>query len=132
MLLNPIISLLPSLSKQFLSYNDIKLPSTILLKPPLFNYISFCKFLETRFIDEIIQWARVDKKQYGRSNLLEQEIYKLFVGQCKNIKELLWDNSQPLPSWWRSRRGWRQTAPARSCLPFLSLNYSLELVFRSG
>src|SRR3954453_22611372 len=41
---NTILSCLPSSSKQLLSDNDIKLPSTILLKPTLFNYISFCKF----------------------------------------------------------------------------------------
>ena len=36
---NTILSFLPPFSKQFLSDNDIKLPSTNLLKPPLFNYI---------------------------------------------------------------------------------------------
>src|SRR5436190_7101633 len=41
---NTILSCLPSTSKKLLFDNDIKLPSTILLKPTLFNYISFCKF----------------------------------------------------------------------------------------
>ena len=41
-LFNIILSCLPSSSKQLLSDNDIKLPSTIILKPSLFNYISFC------------------------------------------------------------------------------------------
>ncbi|CAG8716258.1 23155_t:CDS:2 [Rhizophagus irregularis] len=31
------------------------------------------------------------------SYLLEQEIYKSFIIQCKNIKELYWKTSQPLP-----------------------------------
>ncbi|GES78731.1 hypothetical protein GLOIN_2v1545329 [Rhizophagus clarus] len=34
-------------------------------------------------------------KQVKRG-LLKQEIFKLFVGQCKNIKKLEWDNAQPL------------------------------------
>src|SRR5688572_4158070 len=46
-------------SRRFSDYdndNDIKLPSTIFLKAPLFNYISFCKFPDrlNRFIDEIV------------------------------------------------------------------------------
>src|SRR3954464_8646365 len=42
-LFNTMLSCLPSSSRQLLSDNDIKLPSTILLKPTLFNYISFCE-----------------------------------------------------------------------------------------
>src|SRR3954453_3288350 len=54
-LFNTILSCLPSSSKQLLFYNDIKLPSTILLKTPLFNYIRFCKFPKTDFINKIIK-----------------------------------------------------------------------------
>src|SRR4051794_34761378 len=43
-LINTILSCLSSSSNQLLSENDIKLPSTIFSKTPLFNYISFCKF----------------------------------------------------------------------------------------
>src|SRR3954452_4653680 len=53
-LLNTILSCLPSSSKQLLSDNNIKLPSTILLKSSLFNYISFCKF---PIIDSIVKMA---------------------------------------------------------------------------
>src|ERR1043166_4537959 len=42
-LFNLILSCLPPSSKQLLSDNEIKLPSTILLKTPLFDYISFCQ-----------------------------------------------------------------------------------------
>src|SRR3954451_18562699 len=41
---NTTLSCLSPSSKQFLSDNGIKLPSTILLKTPLFNYVSLCKF----------------------------------------------------------------------------------------
>src|SRR4051794_24470344 len=43
-LYNTIFSSLSPSSKQLLSDNNIKLPSTILLKLTLFNYISFCEF----------------------------------------------------------------------------------------
>src|ERR1043165_8098520 len=32
-----------------------------------------------------------------KQTLLEQEIYKLFVSKCKNVKFLFWETSQPLP-----------------------------------
>src|SRR5438034_7538720 len=41
---NVLLSFLSSSSKQLLSDHNIELPSTILLKFPLFNYISFCEF----------------------------------------------------------------------------------------
>ncbi|GBC03823.1 hypothetical protein RclHR1_05340009 [Rhizophagus clarus] len=92
-----ILSLLPSTSRQFLSDNYIKLPSSIILKPPLFNYISFCKFPEAdaikRITEMVLDFNSYDKR---KRNLLEQEIYKLFISQCKNVKELSWINSQPL------------------------------------
>src|SRR4051812_16010534 len=53
-LFNTILSCLPSSSRRLLSDNNIELPSTILLKPTLFNYISFCEFPDARIIDNII------------------------------------------------------------------------------
>jgi hypothetical protein len=98
-----ILSCLPISSKQLLFDNDIKLPSTILLKPLTFNYVSFCKFLRDENIDNIINVVFkeeiLNKENYSKKrNVLEQEIYKLFISQCKNIKELEWETSQPLPS----------------------------------
>ncbi|EXX56185.1 uncharacterized protein OCT59_002983 [Rhizophagus irregularis] len=99
-LFNIILSSLSSSSKQLLSDNDIKLPSTIFLKPLLFNYISYCKFLEVEIIDKIINMVFeeeiITENIYDKKNLLEQEIYKLFIVQCKNIKELSWQTLQPL------------------------------------
>ncbi|RIA83435.1 hypothetical protein C1645_880493 [Glomus cerebriforme] len=97
-----ILSCLQSSSKQLLSDNDIELSSTIHLKSPLFNYISFCKFPGAKIIDNIVEMVfeeefnkgKVNKK--NKRNLLEQELYKLFVSQCKNIKELNWKTLQPL------------------------------------
>ena len=91
---NIILSCLPSPSKQLLFNNNIELPSTILLKPPLFNYISFCPYPSTSIINEII--GMVELNNDNKRNFLEQEIYKLFVSQCKDIKYLCLVISQSL------------------------------------
>ncbi|RIA92872.1 hypothetical protein C1645_820063 [Glomus cerebriforme] len=94
-LFNTLFSCLP---KQLLIDNDIRLPSTILSKPS-FNYISFCKYLKTENISEIIRTIFAEQSsvgKYNKRNLLEQEICKLFIRQCKNIRELSWQTSQPL------------------------------------
>ena len=94
--LNVVISCLSSSSKKLLSDNDIKLPSTILLKPPLFNYLSFCEFPRAKLIDRLIRIVFGKLNSYDKRNLVEQEIYKLFVCQCKDIKELHWETTQHL------------------------------------
>ncbi|CAB5344166.1 unnamed protein product [Rhizophagus irregularis] len=38
-----------------------------------------------------------NNNNHDKRYLLEQEIYKSFIIQCKNIKELYWKTSQPLP-----------------------------------
>src|SRR5581483_10335566 len=43
-LFDTILSCLSPLSKQLLSNNGVKLPSEVLLRSPLFDYINFCKF----------------------------------------------------------------------------------------
>jgi hypothetical protein len=95
--LNIILSSLSSSSKQFLIDNNIKLPSTIISKPLTFKYISFCKILESRTIDGImIKLFRDKRLKDDKRSLLEREIYKLFVNECKNIRELDLHTSQPL------------------------------------
>src|SRR2546423_12903052 len=98
-LFNTILSCLSSSSNQFLSDNDIKLPSTIFSKTPLFNYVSFCKFPDYILICKIaimIFGEDLNPAEYPKENLLIQEVHKLFVSQCKNIKELQWKTSEPL------------------------------------
>ncbi|RIA96738.1 hypothetical protein C1645_754178 [Glomus cerebriforme] len=92
-----ILSWLPSPSRQLLSDNYIILPQKVHSEPPLFNYISFCKFPENEAIKRIMEMV-LDFNSYDKRkrDLLEQEIYKLFVSQCKNAKELCWTSSQPL------------------------------------
>ncbi|GBB98244.1 hypothetical protein RclHR1_03180009 [Rhizophagus clarus] len=101
---NIILSYLPNSSKQLLFDNAISLPLTIFSKPPTFNYVSLCKYLRDEIIDNIIRVVlfkqgiskNIDYLQ--KRELLKQEIYKLFISQCKNVKELEWKTSQPLPS----------------------------------
>ncbi|EXX53419.1 hypothetical protein RhiirA5_424587 [Rhizophagus irregularis] len=99
---NIILSCLPTSSKQLLFDNNIKLSSAILSNTLTFNYVSFCKFHRTGIIDNIIKVVfkeNLSIVDYSKKrNLLEQEIYKLFISQCEGIKELDWRTSQPLPS----------------------------------
>jgi hypothetical protein len=100
---NTILSCLPTSSKQLLFDNDIKFPLTTFSKPPTFNYVSLCKFLTFETINKIVNVA-VHKERTAlddlknKTNVLEQEIYKLFISQCKGIKVLEWRTPQPLPS----------------------------------
>ena len=98
-LYNIMLSFLSSTSKQLLLDNNIKIPLSILSKPPLFNYISFCNFPDYSHVENIMKITfenEFDKWEENQKNLLKQEIYKLFVSQCKNIKKLLLKTSQPL------------------------------------
>ncbi|CAB5197583.1 hypothetical protein RhiirA5_426140 [Rhizophagus irregularis] len=95
-LCNVILSFLPSSSKKLLSNNDIKLPSLTLSKFPLFNYISFCRYISPDNVDKIINIVLKNLCNDHRRNLMEQEIYKLFISQCKNVKYLCWTTRQPL------------------------------------
>ncbi|GBB99218.1 hypothetical protein RclHR1_03450013 [Rhizophagus clarus] len=105
---NIILSHLSPSSKQLLFDNNIILPQTILSKPLTFNYISFYKTLDKRIIDYIVYFVLNEKTKinyydncynYSKErNLLEQEVYKLLISQCKSIKILEWESSQPLLS----------------------------------
>src|SRR4051794_5662221 len=75
-LYNIILSFLPLKTKNLLLNNDIKLPSTIFLNPPLFNYLSYCEFPEPDDINDIINMLLGrnfinDKRKF----ILEEEIY---------------------------------------------------------
>ncbi|GBB99206.1 hypothetical protein RclHR1_03450001 [Rhizophagus clarus] len=100
-LFNIILSCLSFTSRQLLFDNNIKLPSTILSKTPSFNYVSYCKFLKSKIIKEIIEMVSGKvfvTGKYGKYEYLEQELYKLYISQCKNIKGFSWQTSQPLLS----------------------------------
>ncbi|RIA94288.1 hypothetical protein C1645_873552 [Glomus cerebriforme] len=102
-LYNVIIHLLPQSSKQLLFDNNIDLPSlSTISNKPLFNYISYLSRIYPGFIDNMIQ--TLIKREVGfnkfqedyKRYLLEQEIYKLFIKNCNNIKEFSWRTEKPL------------------------------------
>ncbi|CAB5165175.1 unnamed protein product [Rhizophagus irregularis] len=126
-LFTAIFSCLPSSSKQILSDYNIKLPSTKsplfnyvsfceFPKPKIINKIIGI-VLKGRYNREILYDGETldygktlydneklddreeldDKEELDEKNILEREIYKLFVEQCKGVKELCWETSQPLP-----------------------------------
>ena len=81
-LFNTILSCLSLSSKQFLTDNDIKLPSIIPLKPPLFNYANFCRFPDYGIISKITTMVFKEELKAGQQisdnkrNLLEQALQK--------------------------------------------------------
>ncbi|CAB4376980.1 unnamed protein product [Rhizophagus irregularis] len=101
-LYNIILSFLSLKTRNNLLNNEIKLPSSILkLKTPLFNYLNYCEFPEPEDIKDIIIRMILSNKIIINNDdkkyfLLEQEIYKLFVNNCKDIKNLIWKTCQPL------------------------------------
>ncbi|GBC09205.1 hypothetical protein RclHR1_08690008 [Rhizophagus clarus] len=97
-LYNAIIYLLPITSKMILINNidnENIFPSTI---RPLFNYIRISSQVPSRFIEEMIEALikKEDKFVSYKRNLLEQEVYKLFVSNCKDIKHFLLKTTQHL------------------------------------
>jgi hypothetical protein len=97
-LFKTILSFLPSSSRQILSDNEIYMPTIVLETPPTFNYINFCNFPDNEIIKLIIKTKFKKIKDEGKKKVLEQEIYKLFISQCKNIKEIYLQTTQPLTS----------------------------------
>ncbi|RGB34294.1 hypothetical protein C1646_760707 [Rhizophagus diaphanus] len=92
-LFNTIISFLTPSSKQYLLDNGIELPlATTNFSNPSFNYISFCRdFPED---EKISYFARMMLgKDEVKENILKEEIYKLYVIKCEDIKKLIWNSS---------------------------------------
>jgi hypothetical protein len=91
-------------SKNFLISKGIDIFKDLSLqKRPLFNYISFIKYIKNQFCYMTINgnniYNIIFKNDYDKSQrfLLEQEIYKLFVSKCSRIKYLdLTDFKHPL------------------------------------
>ncbi|GBB83458.1 hypothetical protein RclHR1_10190007 [Rhizophagus clarus] len=91
-----IFNLLPTDSKQFLSNNNIKLPLNRFSNKPLFNYISFSSQISLEFIDDMIRTLVKKEFECDKYKILEHEIYKLFINNCKYIKDFYWKTTQPL------------------------------------
>jgi hypothetical protein len=93
-IISTLIACLPNESKALLLKNGISIPSPT-YKPPLFNYVSFCKVLSICSIDKMIQNV-LEKRQSTISSrslsydkyLLSQEILKMFMNEVSSLKSL--------------------------------------------
>ena len=79
--LSSLIACLPNESKDLLYKNGIFFTSPT-WKPPLFNYVSFCKILSINTISQITQ--NIFSPNLN-SNLISQEILKMLMKQNKFI-----------------------------------------------
>ncbi|RIA80156.1 hypothetical protein C1645_839220 [Glomus cerebriforme] len=102
-LYNIIIYLLPTFSKKLLFDHIVELPLPKLSGEPLFNYISFFSRISPNFINnmslDLINYQEIGFNKFQeeyKKYLLEQEVYKLFINNCKNIKFFNWKTTQPL------------------------------------
>ncbi|PKC69790.1 hypothetical protein RhiirA1_455559 [Rhizophagus irregularis] len=95
-IINTLIACLPNESKNLLNDNGIFLINpSIIQKPPLFNYPSFCKVLSIHGIDQMIHYILENnhllittKSLKFNKYLLSQEILKMFMNQISSLKSL--------------------------------------------
>src|SRR5438874_2200034 len=80
---NTLIACLPKKSKELLYKNGIYIPTW---KPPLFDYVSFCKVLSIRKIDQTIDHV-LETQQLTNTNkdLLWQEMLKMFMNRVSSL-----------------------------------------------
>ncbi|PKC08358.1 hypothetical protein RhiirA5_500029 [Rhizophagus irregularis] len=98
---NTIIYLLPASSKKLLNENNVvTLSIPFSTNKPLFNYISFSSKISSELIynmglaliNEVLNSYEYQEKY----KILEQEIYKLLISNCKNITDFNWFTTLPL------------------------------------
>ncbi|RIA98069.1 hypothetical protein C1645_813314 [Glomus cerebriforme] len=86
-----LIACLPNESKEILYQNGIIIPAPT-LKPPMFNYASFCKVLSVEQVHYKLRRILMDQHSFQNLNIniyiLEQEIFKLFMRQIGSLKNL--------------------------------------------
>jgi hypothetical protein len=90
---NTLIVCLPDESKKILSDNGIIISASS-LKPPIFNYASFCKVLSIDLVGILVEKLFKDKQLISSQsskyniNIVSQEIFKLIIKQAYFIKKL--------------------------------------------
>ncbi|RGB40955.1 hypothetical protein C1646_752721 [Rhizophagus diaphanus] len=96
-LYNTIIYLLPSYSKMLL-INNIDNENITFSNRSLFNYINISPQVPSCFIKNMIETLIKKEDKYGlyKRNLLEREVYKLFISNCKDIKCFYLNTTQHL------------------------------------
>ncbi|CAB4387275.1 hypothetical protein GLOIN_2v1784405 [Rhizophagus irregularis DAOM 181602=DAOM 197198] len=91
-----LISCLPEESKEILNKNEIIIP-TPTSKPPIFNYATFCKVLSINQAHHMIKNLIKNSNQQNiftrdlnnNTNIVMQEICKLFMRQITSLKKLI-------------------------------------------
>ncbi|CAB5393162.1 unnamed protein product [Rhizophagus irregularis] len=88
--LSTLIACLPNDSKEILYNNGISISTS---KTPVFNYASFCKYLEVRkVIKDIEHFLRIQDISVQNLNditiIVLQEIFKLLMCQTSSLREL--------------------------------------------
>src|SRR5437868_6275910 len=81
-ILRTLVSCLPNESEKLLQKNEIFI-STPTSKPPLFNYVSFCKVLSIDGISKITGDASQNLKD---KYLISKEMFKMFMSQVSSLK----------------------------------------------
>ena len=72
--------------KEILISQGVQFTSTIMQKPLLFDYLSFCRSMNINAINDIISGG-TSSSDYHRF-LLQKEIYNLFMKKCPELKNL--------------------------------------------
>src|SRR5581483_5003493 len=91
-ILSTLISCLSKESKEFLHKNGVSIISTLdILKPPLFNYATFCKVISIDEIVEIIDNPNqviISPNTKKTKCLVTKEMIKMFMNQISSLKKL--------------------------------------------
>ncbi|PKY40042.1 hypothetical protein RhiirA4_453343 [Rhizophagus irregularis] len=92
LLFNTIILHLSEDSKKLLASQGI-LNLSSLQQKPLINYISYCNKLDLNFVNIYIQLLTGSSEEFDYQRyFIEQEIYKLFMSKCLNLRYLKLEN----------------------------------------
>src|SRR5256886_15033665 len=83
-LFNIVILSLSDDIKDILISQGVQFTSTIMQKPLLFDYLSFCRSLNINAINDIIS-VGISSSGYHQF-LLQKEIYNLFMKKCPELK----------------------------------------------
>jgi hypothetical protein len=81
LLLNVIISHLSNKIKENIKIQDIRISQ----EKPLFNYISFCRYLDLRMLEKMISDCAFEK---SRKSILRNEIFNLFINENTKFTHL--------------------------------------------
>src|SRR5947207_2681070 len=88
-ILSTLIACLPNKSKELLFKNEVFI-STPTSKPPLFNYVAFCKFLSVNEFYQIIYYNLKNditpQSLDDKICLVAKEIIQMFINQVSSLK----------------------------------------------